>query len=426
MQIFKSKFVRNIVLVATGTAGAQAITMAFAPLITRLYNPEDFGVLGVFVSLLAVLTPIAALTYPVAIVLPKSDDDAKGLAKLSLLLACLIAILLLLIIILKGSAMANFLNMEVISAYLWLMPIAMLFSVMQEVMQQWLIRKNKFKATARIAVSQSLIFNTTKASAGWLYPSGIMLIIITALGNALYAIQLWFAANRCSDLDSRINTPIKNKSSLKRLAYAYRDFPYFRAPQVLLNAVSKSFPTLLLASFFSPAIAGFFALSNSVLAAPAGLIGSSVSNVFYPKVSGMINNEENPSAIFYKSTFVLFLVSVFVFLPVVLFGPKIFSLIFSDKWLVAGQFAQFTSIWLILFVATRPTVALMAPLKLQSPLLVFEIIFTMLKVVSVIVGAFVFDSYMVSIAIYSISSAVFYVFLFLLVVHKIRAVYRVS
>lgn len=72
-------------VVATGTAGAQAITMGFAPIITRLYGPEAFGLLGTFSAILAVLTPMAALTYPIAIVLPKDHADAKGLAKLSTL-----------------------------------------------------------------------------------------------------------------------------------------------------------------------------------------------------------------------------------------------------------------------------------------------------------------------------------------------------
>ena len=45
-------------LVATGTAGAQAISMAFAPLITRIYGPEAFGVLGTFMALLPVNFPV--------------------------------------------------------------------------------------------------------------------------------------------------------------------------------------------------------------------------------------------------------------------------------------------------------------------------------------------------------------------------------
>ena len=84
---YKSRFVRNVAVVASGTAAAQAIGMAFSPLITRLYGPEAFGLLGIYTSLLGVLGPITALTVPVAIVLPKDDDEAKRLAFLSLFIA---------------------------------------------------------------------------------------------------------------------------------------------------------------------------------------------------------------------------------------------------------------------------------------------------------------------------------------------------
>jgi IS5 family transposase len=71
-----------VAVVASGTAGAQAITMGFSPVITRLYGPEAFGLLGVFMAMVQVLVPAAALTYPIAIVLPKEDRDARVLARL--------------------------------------------------------------------------------------------------------------------------------------------------------------------------------------------------------------------------------------------------------------------------------------------------------------------------------------------------------
>ncbi|UCZ56541.1 hypothetical protein LGV61_12545 [Desulfurispirillum indicum] len=39
-KLYNSKFIRNVAIVASGTAAAQAITMAFAPIITRIYGPE--------------------------------------------------------------------------------------------------------------------------------------------------------------------------------------------------------------------------------------------------------------------------------------------------------------------------------------------------------------------------------------------------
>ena len=88
-----SRFARNVVVVASGTAGAQAITMVFAPLITRIYSPDAFGLLGTFSAIAVVAASVAALAYPIAIILPRDDHDALGLAKLSAILSCGIALL---------------------------------------------------------------------------------------------------------------------------------------------------------------------------------------------------------------------------------------------------------------------------------------------------------------------------------------------
>src|SRR5699024_8009724 len=82
----KKPFVRNVIILASGTAAAQIIAMALSPIITRLYGPEAYGLMGTFMAIVSIVAPIAALTYPIAIVLPKSDQDAKGIIRLSILI----------------------------------------------------------------------------------------------------------------------------------------------------------------------------------------------------------------------------------------------------------------------------------------------------------------------------------------------------
>src|SRR5690625_3902769 len=130
-RLLNSRFVRNVLLVATGTAGAQAITMAFSPIITRLYGPEAYGLLGTFSAVLSIAMPIAALTYPIAIVLPKRDDDARGIAKLSVLLALLICLVVATVLLLGGQPIARLLDLEAISAFLLLIPFAMFLNVLR-------------------------------------------------------------------------------------------------------------------------------------------------------------------------------------------------------------------------------------------------------------------------------------------------------
>src|SRR5690625_1179760 len=85
--ITRNRFLRSVAYVGGGAAAAQLITVAFAPIITRLYGPEAFGVLALFTSLVAILTPVTSLAYVHAIALPSDDEDAIALLGLSFWIA---------------------------------------------------------------------------------------------------------------------------------------------------------------------------------------------------------------------------------------------------------------------------------------------------------------------------------------------------
>src|SRR5690606_21592699 len=84
----RAGFVRNVAVLAGGTALGQLLTIAASPVLTRLYDPADFGVLGVYAALLTTITTVASLRYELAI--PVSDDEEEAA---SLLVLCLVAVI---------------------------------------------------------------------------------------------------------------------------------------------------------------------------------------------------------------------------------------------------------------------------------------------------------------------------------------------
>jgi O-antigen/teichoic acid export membrane protein len=72
-------FLRNVTIVSSGTAISQGISVVTAPLLTRLYSPADFGILGFYLSVVPILTIISTLQYSQAIVLPREERKAKAL-----------------------------------------------------------------------------------------------------------------------------------------------------------------------------------------------------------------------------------------------------------------------------------------------------------------------------------------------------------
>ena len=78
-----SSFVRNVLVVMSGSAAAQAIALASTPIISRLFEPSDFGVFGAFTSVSSIVGAGATLQYAQALMLPKEEDDALHLFFLS-------------------------------------------------------------------------------------------------------------------------------------------------------------------------------------------------------------------------------------------------------------------------------------------------------------------------------------------------------
>jgi O-antigen/teichoic acid export membrane protein len=406
--ITKSVSARNLVVVASGTAAAQAITIAFSPVITRMYGPEAFGLLGVFLALVAIFTPISALTYPIAIVLPKYDSDAKGIIKLSFWLAFFISTITAVVLFFVGDNLLQFIGSEAISSYILLIPITMFFSATLQIVQQWQIRKKQFKMTAQIAAIQSLIINSAKALLGLMNPIPLVLIIIAVLGPAIHTFMIMLGIKFKKNTQADMLNLYKAKT-IKQLVYDYRDFPLYRAPQVFINTASQSLPILMLAAFFGPTSAGFYTLAKMVMGMPISLIGQAFTDVFYPKITESANNGENILPLLIKSTLILFVIGIIPFGIVIVFGPFLFGFIFGPEWVMAGEYARWLALFFHFNFINKPSVAVVSVLNLQRGLLIYEIFSTGSKVLALIIGFYWFQSDVWSIALFSIFGVIAYI-----------------
>lgn len=419
LKLSKKPFVRNVAIVATGTASAQVVSMAFAPVVTRLYGPEAFGVLGVFMAIVGIISPVAALTYPIAIVLPKNDTDAKGLIRISLYVAGMIASFIALILVFFNKQIVSLLQIEVIAPFLCLIPPVILFAAFLQVAQQWLIRTKQFKITAKVAFSNAIILNSAKVGIGWFNPVATVLVSLATLGSALHAVMLIIGARR-----SQYKQVIDSSESrtVKELAKKHKDFPLFRAPQVFINAISQSLPVLLLSSFFGPSSAGFYSLGRTILNMPTNLIGKSVGDVFYPRIAEAANNGEDLTSLIIKATLTLVAVGVIPFGIVVAFGPLLFGFVFGAEWVLAGEYARWLALWLFFNFINRPSVAAVSVLGLQGGLLIYEIFSTLFKVVALVIGFYILEKDVYVVALYSLAGVVAYVYLILWVIKSSQKV----
>ena len=80
-------FVFNVARLSGANIAATALTIFLAPILLRIYPPAEFGVAGVFTSVVMICSVFACLGYESAIVLPEKDGDAANLMGLCFLLS---------------------------------------------------------------------------------------------------------------------------------------------------------------------------------------------------------------------------------------------------------------------------------------------------------------------------------------------------
>lgn len=412
----ENKFARNVALVATGAAGAQLISIACAPLVARLYGPEAFGLLGSFTALLLILAPLGALSYPIAIVLPKHDRDAFGLAWLSLLLALSSVIFFTILIALCGKTVLSILNLEALGDFIWLLPFAMLFSVAAAIGNQWVIRKKLFHLKAKVAILQSAFINLTKLGIGFFNPIASVLICITTLGGALHASMLYMGIRKqkkSSEGDGLVELGLLNLDGYRQLAWRHRDFAFYRTPQIFLNSTSQGLPVLILVAFFGPVSAGFYSLCRVVLSVPSTLIGQSMASVFYPRFNEAVLSNENSYKLLLKSTLSMAAIGVIPFGLIIFFGPWLFTAIFGEDWLEAGIYAQWLALWSFFAFLNRPSVAAIPVLGLQGYFLIYEVVSVALRVFALYIGFMFYENATTAIALFSAVGVVLNIWLIL-------------
>lgn len=401
-------FVRNVAIVASGTLVAQIIAIVFTPIITRIYGPDAFGAAGVFSSLLMIVGPIAALSYPIAIVLPDHDYEAVALVKVSLLIAGCLSALFALIIYVFGDNLIVLLQIEQIKPWILLLPIAMFASAGYQVMQQWVIRQQLFGASARIDVIHSLTVNIAKTG-GYFQPVAGVLIMIAAIAPGLRAVMLALSS-RWPNASQRRETnksgiALEANATMKTATLTYCCYPLYRAPQSLINAVSQSLPVLILARFEGAAAAGLYVLATQMLALPSMLIGQSVSSVFYPRFAEAARKGEDLTRLLGHATLSLAVVGAVPYGLVMLCGPWLFGFTFGDAWYTSGEYSRWLAVWWFFGFINRPSFAAIPTLELERCLLTLEVASTTARIAALIVGFTYFSQPIAAIILLSIVGA---------------------
>ena len=369
--LFRRDFVRNVATLASGTALSQVLIIAAAPVLSRLYDPNAFGVLGIYTASVGILAVVSSWRYELAIVLPKEDRDAVNVMMVALFLVGLMTSLTGLTIAIGGNVITAWLGVPELYSWLWWIPVSLILIGCYQVLGYWSTRRQYFRQLSVTRILRSIGLVSTQTSAGALGAGVGGLISGNIVGQAIackvLGLQIWRE-------DGRLIRRSINVRRMHSLAHQYADFPKFQGSQALLNAFSQNMPLILMAYFFDPAVVGFYVMADRILRLPINLISQSVRQVFYQRASEIYNAGQDVYPFFKRAIYSLTIIGIIPFGLIMAFGPCLFEFVLGEPWRTSGYYSQWLAIWLFGMFINPPGMIMLTILRKLKFLFLFDAI----------------------------------------------------
>jgi len=297
----RSLFVKGSFLLFIANVLSQTVNTLSLLLLARIYGIEDFGNFALFSSYTIVLSTLFTLKYDSALI-SMEPDERKLVVRF-----CIILYGFLIMGLLPGLFFSK--NNIVYHAVF----AALLISLFKIISNFFLSAKNfmvlfVFKVLSSVLfliISIFVLRFVNNKSFGMINAyifsySIILLVMIVIIRKYIYELSL--------------KSFKKSVEVIKR----YINFPVYYLPQQMLNQMSNQMPIFFISFFFGNYYSGIFMMVMRLLSALPSMVASSVSQVFYQRLSELYQDGRYFHVFFYKVYRWLMILSPLLILSILL------------------------------------------------------------------------------------------------------------
>lgn len=375
---------KDTAILGGGTGISQVLVLAASPVLTRIYTPEDFGVLAVFTAFLGILGGFSCMRYEQALPLAEDETEAANIAVLCGAILCAIVLSFCAFLLAFGNDLAKWLGSPALKPYIWLLPVGVFAAGMAQTSRLWAIRAKEFKRLASAGVVSSITLLTIQLGFGILRLGPAGLIFGRMGGTICNSLVLWPLLQK----DVRPLLPQVRLRSVAEAARKHRQFPLFFSASAGLNSFGQEMPIIFLSLFFGPAITGLYALTRRTLSLPMLLVGGQLRKVFYAYAA-----DEKRGGDLQGLTRSVFVTLVQIALPAAIIlgvsAPELFDFVFGEQWHESGVYAQWLCPWLFIVFICAPLTRIPIIFEKQGKELIFQIVLLAMRALALVVGGMV-------------------------------------
>lgn len=398
-----SSFVKSVMTLSAGVVVSQSISLFTTPIISRIYTPEIIGDISIITSYSSIIGDIISLGLLTSIMIPKDDDEAKGLCRLLTLL-----ILTLSTIILAGVLL--------ISNWWKLFDVSISYSLACLIL--WLhVTLVNISAVCYAYINRQRLYKVLF----WNPTIGTVTNAIISIGLGLLHLGLWGYASGLLvssfvvliHMLRKVNPfkgQIRAEYSPLKLLRKHKDFPLYQYPANLISTFSNQMPVQLISRFFGSIVLGSYSMCMSILGIPSKFLSAPVNRVYFQEATSRYNNGNDIGDFSFKILISNIKLAIIPIAILIIFGKPLFEIVLGDKWSQAGSFTAILGVYQLVLFCSSCLSGRYVIIGKQKINLYVSIIRIILTILAFLVGYKIFDDVYSVLILYSFICSTYLLF----------------
>ncbi len=366
-RLIKLDFTRNVGTLFTGNGISMAVNLLALPVLSRLYTPEEFGSVALYIAIAQLIAVFVSGRYDYALMIPRKNGEALKVALSGVVLSFYMTILVAVALYFSYDRLLAFFPNPAFSKLIWMLPVFGFMLSVRQILSMWFSRKSRFGFTSQSKVLQTVVSNVVRMLRSF-YANGVAGLWLGFVVSEVVALAqgLFFFLKHDYKL-----LRVTSISDFKGILVKYGSFPMFSMPISFLNSISANLLIYAFSFTFSASIVGVYERFSKMVSIPLDMVSSSFSIVFFQEMASVSLKQR-----FYRRAYMLsLLLGGLMNLPVVLWGPEIFSFVLGSEWLFAGEMARYLAPLMVFGFATRCISTTFSTINKNGVMLVWQLFY---------------------------------------------------
>ncbi len=358
--------------IAMASAAGHLFMLLAAPLLARIYSPQDYAVFGLFMAITGTFGLAVCLRYDQRIATAQNAAEAAHLLVITMLCTLFMVPLVMAGCIymiqndILGMGALPYSVLILVFVQLFLTPFSM-------GLHYWLIRRQDYDGIAAAQFSQATSRPASALTFGLIGVTQFGLITGELAARMAYILAT-MRSSAVPLLDELRN--IKRAS----LAHHFRvNFKHcaFATPATLIDSAASMIIVPLIALHFGLGMAGLFMFAERLTVGPLNVVSKAFGDVMQGNMRSILEDGDFSRALRYfaKAAAILTVLSAPAALLIWLYGEPFFAFAFGEEWRGAGQLVEMFAPLYVVWLVTRSLSGVQNAVKRLDIHLVFGIVY---------------------------------------------------